>query len=126
MAQAEGPSSVLGKVLAPLVANEEVVLARVWFLEDADCPVCEGTRAAEHLGVLHLRASGSGSSGSFEADTRGAAHSIRADGPSRIAAIAAHGEPVVAALTAPVDEWGLEATSAIATEVRGVLGYPLF
>ena len=126
MAQAEGPSSVLGKVLAPLVDSDQVVLARVWFLDDADCPVCAGTRRAEPTGVLHLRASGSASSDSFAAETGGAAHLIRVDGPTRIAAIAARGEPLICARTDRVDEWGLEVTSALARAVRGTLGYPLF
>ena len=40
MVEAEGPTSVLAQVVAPLLEHEEVVLARVWFLDDRDCPVC--------------------------------------------------------------------------------------
>ena len=58
MAEAEGPTSVLGQVVAPLLEHEEVMLARVWFLDDRDCPVCSRSREAAAAGALHLRASG--------------------------------------------------------------------
>jgi len=58
MAEAEGPASVLGHVIKPLLAYEQVLLARVWFLDDRDCPVCSRARDASSSGVLHLRASG--------------------------------------------------------------------
>jgi transcriptional regulator with GAF, ATPase, and Fis domain len=125
MAQAEGPSSVLGKVLTPLVENAEVVLARVWFLDDADCPVCASTRPAQTAGVLHLRASGGGSATSGS-NIGGPEHLIPCDGPSRLATIAARGEPIVSRLVEPRDQWGLEATLDVAAEIHGVVAYPLF
>lgn len=124
MAQAEGPSSVLGKVLAPLAEKQDVLLACVWFLDDADCPACSGTRNAVHAGMLHLRASGASSVGAVE-DAGGAAHLVPMEGPSRIAAIAARGEPVAAPVDGRISEWGLADTSPAASQIRGALGYPL-
>ena len=44
MAEAEGPSSVLSQVVAPLLEHDEILLTRVWFLDDCDCPVCDRRR----------------------------------------------------------------------------------
>jgi transcriptional regulator with GAF, ATPase, and Fis domain len=126
MAQAEGPASVLGQVVIPLLDHEEVLVARVWFLEDRDCPVCSSARYVAPSGALHLRVSGDRQ----VADTSavaigGACHLIQPGGHSRIAAIAARGEPLLSAALEPVELWGLEPTSPAAPDVRGVLGYPL-
>src|SRR2546427_12586613 len=56
IAQAQGPTSVLGQIVKAIMANEHVALARIWFLDqDRNCPVCEG--ASEET-ALHMRASG--------------------------------------------------------------------
>ena len=44
MAEADGPSPVLGQVVAPLLEHDEMLLTRVWFLDDRDCPVCRRRR----------------------------------------------------------------------------------
>jgi transcriptional regulator with GAF, ATPase, and Fis domain len=124
MAEAEGPTSVLGQVIAPLLEYQEILLARVWFLDDRDCPVC--AHEAASTGTLHLRASGGRMNDSSGTAIGGDCHLIRADGQSRIAAIAVRGERMMSSLTEPVEQWGLEATSAVAGEINGTLGYPLF
>ena len=48
MAEAEGPSSVLGQVVAPLLEHDEIVLTRVWFMDDRDCTVCQGRHACQN------------------------------------------------------------------------------
>jgi transcriptional regulator with GAF, ATPase, and Fis domain len=125
MAEAEGPTSVLGQVLAPLLEHEEVLLARVWFLDDRDCPVC----AVSHdlpVRALHLRASGTRATATPSwSGIDGDCHLIRSGDVSQIAAIAARGEPLLSTSVEPVDHWGLESTWPAAREVRGVLGYPL-
>ncbi len=126
MAEAEGPTPVLSRVLAPLLEYEEMLLARVWFLDDQDCPICAHGRDASPSGMLHLRASGGGANLTSGTEVGGQCHLIRADGDSRIAAIAGGGEPMMSSLTEPIERWGLEATSAIAGKVLGALGYPLF
>jgi len=125
MAEAEGPSSVLSQVVAPLLDHGEVLLARVWFLEDRDCPVCCSAREVP-AGALHLRVSGERTTATTSAaGIGGACHLIRPDGQSHLAAIATRGEPLLSASIQPVERWGLEPTSPVAPEVRGVLGYPL-
>jgi transcriptional regulator with GAF, ATPase, and Fis domain len=127
MAEAEGPTSVLGQVLAPLLERQDVLLARVWFLDDRDCPVCSQSRAAPPAGALHLRASGARPpippSG---AGIDGACHLIRnGDDASHIADIAARGLPLLSSSIPPVDQWGVEATWPAASAISSVLGYPL-
>jgi transcriptional regulator with GAF, ATPase, and Fis domain len=125
MAQAEGPASVLSQVVAPLMDHAEIRLARVWFLDDRDCPVCSGMRHAAPAGSLHLRVSGDrGTTVTSAAAIDGTCHLIQLSGDSRIAAIAVGQEPQLSAAVDPI-EWGLESTSPAAPEVRGVLGYPL-
>ena len=58
MAEAEGPSSVLGQAVAPLLEHDEMLLTRVWFLDDRDCPVCRRRRVVASGMALHLRAHG--------------------------------------------------------------------
>jgi transcriptional regulator with GAF, ATPase, and Fis domain len=126
MAEAEGPSSVLGQVVAPLLEHDEILLTRVWFLDDRDCPVC-GTHRDEAPGTaLHLRASGTQlASATSGAGLDGDCHLVLAGSQSRIAEIAAHGEPVLSSSLEPLDQWGVESTWPAAHEIRGVLGYPL-
>jgi transcriptional regulator with GAF, ATPase, and Fis domain len=125
MAEAEGPSSVLGQVLAPLLEHEEILLARVWFLDDRDCPVCSPERDVPGH-ALHLRATGTRPTGTaLESGINGNCHLIRGGGVSQIAAIAARGEPLVSTSVEAVEHWGLESTWPAARDVRGVLGYPL-
>jgi transcriptional regulator with GAF, ATPase, and Fis domain len=126
MAEAEGPTSVLSQVVAPLLDHEEVLLARVWFLDDRDCPVCSRARNVPAAQALHLRVNGDRANATTSAaGIDGNCHLIRPGGLSRIAAIAARGEPLLSAVVEPVEHWGLESTSPAAPEVRGVLGYPL-
>ncbi len=126
MAEAEGPTSVLGQVVAPLLEHEDVVLARVWFLDDRDCPVCPAAREGAASDALHLRASGARPADAPSgAGIDGDCHLIRGGGASRIAAIAARGEPLLSSSVDAVEHWGLEATWPAARDIQGVLGYPL-
>ena len=125
MAQAEGPASVLGQVVAPLLEYDEAVLARVWFLDDRDCPVCSRTPAATRAGTMHLRASGERLAGYPVAGIEGACHLIQSGGASCIATIAARGEPLHASPVESLANWGIEASWPGARDIRCVLGYPL-
>src|SRR5262245_66598254 len=58
MAEADGPKSVLEKVIAPLLEAYDVRLTRVWFMDDQDCSSCAQARRPVSPGSLHLRASG--------------------------------------------------------------------
>lgn len=126
MAEASGPSSVLAQVVAPLLEHDEILLTRVWFLDDRDCPVCHGGHDAASGTALHLRAHGSrlgtATSGAW---LDGDCHLVRVGSESRIAEIAAGGEPLLSSQLEPLARWGVEGTYPAASEVRGLLGYPL-
>ena len=125
MAEAEGPTSVLGQVLAPLLEREDVLLARVWFQDDRDCPTCSSARGTPQ-GALHLRASGERSAGaSANGGIEGPCHLIRGTEASHIASIAASGRPLTSDSPLPVEHWGLEPSWPGVSRIRGVLGYPL-
>jgi len=125
MAEAEGPASVLGHVIKPLLAYEQVLLARVWFLDDRDCPVCSRARNAGLADALHLRASGERPGTAPGIGIDGDCHLIRIGGGSQLAAIAARGEPLLSSSVEPLADWGLESTWPAAGDIQGVLGYPL-
>ena len=109
MAEAEGPSSVLGQVVAPLLEHDEIVLTRVWFMDDRDCTVCQGRRDAASGTTLHLRAHGSRlGSATSSAGLDGACHLVRVGTQSRIAEIAARGEALLSSRVEPLDDWGVE------------------
>ena len=74
MAEADGPTSVLAEVVAPLLQLEDVQLARVWFMEDQACRVCAQSRRAPGAGSLHMRASGG--LGDTDAEIAGECHLI--------------------------------------------------
>jgi transcriptional regulator with GAF, ATPase, and Fis domain len=126
MAEAEGPSSVLGQVVEPLLEHDEILLTRVWFLDDRDCPTCRGEYAGASGTALHLRAHGSrlGTSTSG-AGLDGDCHLVHVGSASRIAEIAARGEPLLSSCLEPLGRWGVEPTRQGASEIRGLLGYPL-
>jgi transcriptional regulator with GAF, ATPase, and Fis domain len=127
MAEADSPSSVLGHVLAPLLDHDEILLARVWFLDDRECPICRAHRGNPTPMDLHLRAHGTrdvtATMDGAGLDT--ACHLIRLGTESALARIAARGEPTTSTMSADVELWGLERDSPIAACTRGVLGYPL-
>jgi transcriptional regulator with GAF, ATPase, and Fis domain len=124
MAQAEGPTSVLGQVVAPLLERPEILVARVWFRDDRDCPMCRSKREDPPPGTLHLRAHGALPPPARAAiDT--ACHLIRAGSGSQVAAIVGRDEPTFSAAVKPLPPWGLEADSPMAPWIHGVLGYPL-
>lgn len=126
MAEAEGPSSVLGQVVAPLLEHDEILLTRVWFLDDRDCPVCRGRRDVASSTALHLRAHGSRlGTATSGAGLDGDCHLVRVGTESGIAEIAARGEPLLSSRLEPLGHWGVEVTWPAASEIRGVLGYPL-
>src|SRR5262245_59580769 len=127
MAEAEGPSSVLSQVVAPLLQHDEVLRARVWFLDDLDCPICEACRKEGPPGALHLRADGvhPKAGGAAAAQLDGEQHLVRAGSNSRIADIAQHGEAVLSSSVAPHTAWGADAGWSVEPEIQGVVGYPL-
>jgi transcriptional regulator with GAF, ATPase, and Fis domain len=126
MAEAEGPTSVLSQVVAPLLDHEEVLLVRVWFLDDHDCPVCSTARRVPPTDALHLRVNGERQTAATSgAGIAGNCHLIPRGGLSRIATIAARGEPLLSAAIDPVEHWGLESTSPAEPKIRGAIGYPL-
>src|SRR4030095_12811032 len=110
MAQADGPTSVLGEVVGPLLEFEDILLARVWFLDDRDCPVCARGRSAPPGGAMHLRASGERPGAATGAAIDGDCHLIRSGGTSYIAAIAERGERLLASPVELLADWGLEPT----------------
>jgi transcriptional regulator with GAF, ATPase, and Fis domain len=122
MAEAEGPSSVLGHVVTPLLEHVEILIARVWFLDDRDCPVCRSARDEPPRGALHLRAHGAMPP---SATIEGACHLVPAGSASQVATIAERGEPTFTSVVDPLDAWGLEADLPKTSEIRGVLGCPL-
>jgi transcriptional regulator with GAF, ATPase, and Fis domain len=128
MAEAEGPSSVLGHVLTPLLEHDEILLARVWFLDDRACPVCGAQHRDPAPGRLHLRANGTrqATATSVGAGLDGTCHLISVGADSRVGEIAARGDPATSALSPDrFDAWGLEPEVAAGLAVRGALGYPL-
>jgi transcriptional regulator with GAF, ATPase, and Fis domain len=122
MAEAEGPTSVLTQVLAPLLELDEVQLARVWFMEDQDCPICAQSRRAPSPGALHLRASGG--PGDTEAEIGGVSHLIEPGTSSELSSIAATGAPRFAG-SEQLARWGLPSEHPAGLAIRGVVGYPL-
>src|SRR4029079_19366045 len=107
MAEAEGPSSVLGQVIAPLLEHDEIVLTRVWFMDDRDCTICQGRRDAASGTTLHLRAHGSRlGSATSGAGLDGSCHLVRVGTQSRIAEIAAPGEGPISSTAGTLQEWG--------------------
>jgi transcriptional regulator with GAF, ATPase, and Fis domain len=122
MAEADGPASVLAQVIAPLLELEEVQLARVWFMDDHDCPTCAQSRRAPGAGALHLRASGG--SGEIDAEIGGASHLIEAGTSSELSSIAASGVPRFARAES-LERWGLRSEHPSGPAIRGIVGYPL-
>ncbi|MFN7983582.1 MAG: sigma 54-interacting transcriptional regulator [Vicinamibacterales bacterium] len=127
MAEADSPSSVLSHVLAPLLNHDEILLARVWVLDDRDCPICRAHRSTPTPIDLHLRAHGTRAVTATMVgsglDT--SCHLIRLETESAVARIASRGAPTASTVGGDLESWGLESDSTIAVDVRGVLGYPL-
>jgi len=122
MAEADGPTSVLEKVIAPLRERDDVQLARVWFMDDQDCSSCAQARRAVSPGSLHLRASGG--AGDTDAEIEGESHLIELGSSSELSLIAASGEPRFGG-PENLARWGLRPDHPAATAIRGVAGYPL-
>jgi transcriptional regulator with GAF, ATPase, and Fis domain len=113
-------------VVAPLLEHDEILLTRVWFLDDRDCPVCRGRRDEAASTALHLRVHGSRlGTATSGAGLDGDCHLVGVGTESRIAEIAARGEPLLSSRPEPLGHWGVEVTWPAASEIRGVLGYPL-
>ena len=122
MAEADGPTSVLAQVVAPLLQLEDVQLARVWFMEDQACPVCAQSRRAPGPGSLHMRASG----GLEDTDDEiaGECHLIEVGSSSELSSIAASAAPRFAG-PENLARWGLRPEHPAAPTIRSVVGYPL-
>ena len=116
----------LERFLAPLLDDEEVRLARVWVVDDRDCPACASSRVAPPANALHLRATGERPAATASSlGIAGLHHLIPSASASQIAVVAARGKPMMSSSVEALDRWGLESTSAAAADIRGVLGYPL-
>src|SRR5262245_19101457 len=122
MAEADGPTSVLEKVIAPLLERDDVRLARVWFMEDQECSSCGQARRVVSPGSLHLRASGG--AGDTDAEIEGESHLIELGSSSELSLIPASGEPRFGGAE-NLARWGLRPDHPAATAIRGVAGYPL-
>ena len=122
MAEADGPKSVLEKVIAPLLEPYDVQLSRVWFMDDQECPFCAQARRSHGPGSLHLRASGG--VGDSDAEIGGESHLIEVGTFSELSSIAASGVPRFAG-PENLARWGLRPAHPAATAIRGVAGYPL-
>ena len=125
MVEADGPTSVLAELIAPLLGVDDVQAARVWFMDDQLCPVCGSSRDGS-AGALHLRASGGRSDHPPSiAGIDGPCHLIRAGDSSHIWTIAARGEARLSSAMEHAERWGLESASTANGVVRGTVGYPL-
>jgi transcriptional regulator with GAF, ATPase, and Fis domain len=126
MAQAEGPSSVLGQVVSAVLEHDDVALARVWFLDDEDCPVCENLAPAPG-GALHLRASGgrphnpamdwTGVDGRF--------HRIPLGSQSKVSRVAVTGDASLITSLDLVEDFGVEASWIVEESLAAFVAYPL-
>ena len=127
MAQADGPAAVLGQVVGAVLQHEEIALARVWFLDDEDCPVCRGGDIARRDPALHLRASGGKPKGSGPdwSQVGGPCHRVRLQSGSTIAGVAVTGEPRVMSALAPDSDCGVEPEWVGQASLRGGVAYPL-
>jgi transcriptional regulator with GAF, ATPase, and Fis domain len=125
IAQAEGPSSVLGQIIKTIMASEHVALARIWFLDqDAACPVCGWTGEQT---ALHLRASG-GRPLDRGADWNridGSYHRIPLDSDRKLDYIARTGEPVRIRDIAGAHDAVIDLAWARREHLEGFIGHPL-
>src|SRR6476661_585947 len=113
VAEAEGLDEVFEPVLAALRGFPEVGLARIWLLDDRDCPICAASRQTPPAGILHLRATGEQPApAASPAGVAGDHHLIPVAGASRLAGIVARGKPSMSSTVQPLDRWGLEPTRA--------------
>jgi transcriptional regulator with GAF, ATPase, and Fis domain len=122
MAEADGPKSVLEKVITPLLEPHDVELTRVWFMDDLDCSFCKQAGRVPGPGSLHLRASGGATNP--DAEIGGESHLIEVGTSSELSSIAASGAPRFGG-PENLERWGLRSDHPAATAIRGVAGYPL-
>src|SRR5262245_32944899 len=127
MAQAEGPTSVLGHVVRAVLEHDEIALARVWFLDDEDCPVCPARGVEPEVPALHLRASGGSPDRPVMKASRieGPCHRVPMQARSRIADCAAQGESLLMFELDQAGECGVEPESVRLMALRGGVAYPL-
>ena len=127
MAQAEGPTSVLGHVVGAVLEHDEIALARGWFLDDEDCPVCPGRGVEPEVPALHLRASGGSPDRPVMESSRieGPCHRVPMQARSRIADCAVQGEPLLMFELDQDAECGVEPEFVRRMALRGGVAYPL-
>jgi transcriptional regulator with GAF, ATPase, and Fis domain len=125
IAQAEGPSSVLGQIIKAIMTSQHVALARIWFLDqDANCPVCE--RTGEET-ALHLRAS-AGRPLETGADWNridGSYHRVPLDSERKLAYMTRTGEPVLIPDIAVNNDAVMDRDWARRERLEGFVGHPL-
>jgi transcriptional regulator with GAF, ATPase, and Fis domain len=127
MAQAEGPSSVLGQVVSAVLQQDFVALAQVWFLDDEDCPVCQN-QGPMFKGALHLRASDGHPQRAQMDWTRidGRFHRISLGSKSSLVSnIALTGEAAQMTTLTGDEDFGIEPSWIAQESLHGFIGYPL-
>src|SRR5688500_25223 len=126
MAQAEGPSSVLGQVVSAVLRHENVALARVWFLDDEDCPVCENLGPVS-AGTLHLRASGGRPLHPNVDWTRidGRFHRLSLGSQSKVSRIAVTGDASLSTSLSLDEDFAVEPSWILEESLAAFVGYPL-
>jgi transcriptional regulator with GAF, ATPase, and Fis domain len=125
IAQAEGPSSVLGQIIAAIMANEHVAMARIWFLDqDGGCPACH--RSGEET-ALHMRASGGRpiEPGADWNRIDGSHHRVALDAELKLAHMARTGAPVLIPDIAGSEDNAIDRYWAKQENIEGFIGHPL-
>ena len=129
IAQAQGPSSVLGQIIKAIMANEHVALARIWFLDqDRNCPICKGPVSGEsEETALHMRASGGRplETGADWNRISGSHHRIPLDAEKKLAEMVRSGKPVLIPDIASDQEALIDREWAKRERIEGIVGHPL-
>ena len=125
IAQAQGPSSVLGEIIKAIMVNEDVALARIWFLDqDASCPVCSHPNGQM---ALHMRASDGRplEPGADWSQINRFFHRVTLDSPSKLAHMFRTGEPVLIPDIAASTDTFINRSWAERERIEGMVGHPL-
>lgn len=125
IAQAQGPPSVLGEIIKAIMVNEDVALARIWFLDqDSSCPVCSHPGEEK---ALHMRASDGRplEPGGDWSQIHRSFHRVALDSPSKLAHMVRTGEPVLIPDIAASSDAFIDRDWAKRERIEGMVGHPL-
>jgi transcriptional regulator with GAF, ATPase, and Fis domain len=129
IAQAQGPTSVLGQIIKTIMANEHVALARIWFLDqDRNCPVCRAPGGGDsEETVLHLRASDGRplETGADWSRINGSHHRVPLDSEKKLAEMVRSGKSVLIPDIASDQEAIIDRDCTKRERIEGVIGHPL-